>query len=542
MRRRQDVGDFLSVHSRPVFNPAAAPVDTYVQPAVAPRSKSEALSSALSQLDDAFSPVLSKGIRQQAKRDVAKGEELFQKNRTDFAEAVRSGTIPIGSSPFVRRGYRESQLHVLGATYNVELKRALEHSNLSEVDNPAEVEQFVQAFNEKFREENNLAGLPEKEVNKVFTPMVVQANDSFRNRQAAANIQLVEERRFRAFEQELHMAVTQGRFSGPEGSASADARNLSEWLNSRAQEMYEEGIDYKLIEKSILQAVGGAAAQNGSVGMAGLLNNIEVAGMGVLGQSAAGRKTISAARRAATSRENALNRASAKEVTAAEKLEKRRLQSEAQAAAREGDFDRADALLSELNVLDPTAARAVDGFIRRYDGDADDLVEDGAYAATLAEVRDAGSTEEAQAAIDEAIVYRGLTPEAANQLEGIAERRNRDDPKGDPLAALENDDYLRRLGAGIKNSFPKPEPFLSASEVAAIQDGVAQAEADFEDSMILWMQQNQDEDGNYDRLEARKAAQQARAWALEVHVPSEDQGPSSSSDGVTDPEVPSWAN
>ncbi|WP_339771424.1 hypothetical protein [uncultured Pseudosulfitobacter sp.] len=533
MSERRDVGDFLSVHARPVFQSSTQVVDTYVQPAQQPRSKGEALAVALTQLDDAMSPVLKKGIRQAATREHEKGEELFQKNRKDFAEAVRSGEIPMGASPFVRRGYRESQLHVLGATYNVELKRALEHSNLSEVEDPAEVEQFIQAFNEKFREENGLENMPRKEVNRIFTPMAVQSNDSFRNQQAAENIQLVEERRFRAFEQELHMAVTQGRFSGPPGSAAADAKNLGEWLNARAQDMGEEGIDYKLIEGSILNAVGSAAATRGSVSMAGVLNNIEVAGMGSLGQSAKGRKVQSQVRSAASRIEARRNSTASKAVAAERKAELNGLMTEAQQAAKDGDFERAEELWVKINQMDPTKARSVDGFLDGERTDEDRTTSKGAFAEAAAAVGSSGSAQEAEAIIDEMVIFGKLDPADANQLRGVAERRHAPQGRSDPLGAIEGDNYLNGQRSRISDSFPKTE-FGQTNPTYA--DDVARAQSDYEDEMIIWMQNNRDEDGNYDRLAARAAAQAARERAVNSHL-SDPTGT-----GVTDPDKPDWAD
>ena len=65
---------------------------------------------------------------------------------------------------------------------------------------------------------------------------------------------------------------------------------------------------------------------------------------------------------------------------------------------------------------------------------------------------------------------------------------------------------------------------------------MARAQSDYEDEMIIWMQNNRDEDGNYDRLAARAAAQAARERAVNSHL-SDPTGT-----GVTDPDKPDWAD
>jgi len=530
---REEVGDFLGIHARPVFQPAAQAVDTYVGPAPQQETKAQALQKVLATLDSSLSPTLRKESRKAAQREFDEGEELFQKTRTDFAEAVRTGQIPAGASPFVRRGYRASQLHVLGATYNVELQRALEHSNLHEVDNPAEVEQFIQAFNEKFAQANNLEGLPDREVHQVFRPLAKAANDRFRAKQAADNIEFVEEKRFRSFEAELHLALTQGRFTGPEGSASADAKNVSQWLQARAQEMYEEGLDYKLIERSILSAVGETAMQRGSIGVGGLLNGISIGGMPSLGSTPAGRKVKDQIRKAVAARETATNKKAAKEAKAEKEKMITALEAEAQEAARAGNLLHAESVLDELNKVAPSKARAVDSFIRRYDADFDDFMKKEVFSGALEEVRHAGTMTEARLIIDEAVVFGKLTPEDANSLEGIAKRRLIDTDGSDPVTMMENDKYLMGVQKSMKVHFPTNEFGIPLPENAA---ALARAEAYYEDSVLGWIADNSDEDGRFDRLQARAWAQQAQKEALQIYGPTNNSSQQSPPSGI-----PAWA-
>ena len=515
MSERKEVGDSLSIHARPSLQPVAAPVNTYVRPAEPVRGKGDALLNAISQLDQSLSPVLIKETKQAARKEYERGQELFEQNRRDFAEAVRSGEIRMGASPFVRRGYRESQLGVLGATYNIELQRALEHSNLSEIDNPAEVEEFIGEFRQKFIEENNLQGMPKKEVARVFSPMARRAQDNFRNQQADRNIQFVEEKRIRAFEMELHMAISQGRFSGPPGSATADAKSLSQWIQARAQQAYEEGIDYKVIEKAILVGVGEAALANGSISTANVLNQINVAGLGPLGASSAGRKVRQRVTSAVARREEARNRAARSASNKASKARLQEMGTEIMAARRAGDIGRAEELIAEMSTMSAKDARTwenwVDGERNEIRGEADAAGLD----STIIGIRGAGSLQEAEDMILENTELGVLSPEDASKARAHAEGRFRSRPAEDPVTIYEGDGMVSDLERGISDYFPKtvygtPDPNHAAN--------VARATSQYQDEMIDWIGQNTDADGNYDRVEAARAAREAQQRAVEINT------------------------
>ena len=132
MATRTESNDYLSIFARPALAVHAKPVDTYIRP-VKETSKGDALGAALESLNS-LTPALAKSTARQASREITEGEEIWEKNRSTFAEAVGSGEIPAGASPYVRKGYRKSQLHTLSANYAVELNRAMEGSAIHEED------------------------------------------------------------------------------------------------------------------------------------------------------------------------------------------------------------------------------------------------------------------------------------------------------------------------------------------------------------------------------------------------------------------------
>lgn len=538
---RQKVGDPLSVHSRNVSSVEARAVDTYVRPAAPKKSKADLLLGALAEANPAFGGVVGHYRDKAIDRETAEGKELYEDNRVAFGEAVRSGKIPAGASPFVRQGYRKSRINVLGAQYNIELQRALEHSNIEAEEDPQAVEAFIRDFDAEFTQVNGIGDLPANEISEIFRPLTDNSQNRFRNQQADRNIAFVEEQRTRSFEQELYMAVSQGRFTGPPGSASADAKSLGDWLQLRANEMWEEGISHEVIERSILTTVGEVALQNGSLSTASLLDGISVGGMPTIGSSAAGRNLDRQISSAIASQERAAHNRANAEVTETTRENKRSLAQQAQEAAMNGDIDRARELTAELNLLDPTAARSVDGFVRRYEGDVEDSAEEGAYAFTRDAVAGAGSASEGEDLINEGIISGNLSNESYERLHRLNERLHGSTEEVSPLDALETDRTIKDQRGRFASSYPAMDEWGQIA-IPANADLRANAEDSFDDYMIDWLSANTNEDGHYDRLAARQAARDARDQALLMYPPVGTSSPETTPpDDGGDPSVPDWA-
>jgi hypothetical protein len=529
MNSRQKVGDFLSIHSRPVFSGSARAVDTYSQKQADPNAG--ALETAIGKLDAAFSPVLKKETRQAAKKEYEEGEALFEKNRLDFGEAVRSGDIRFGASPFTRRGYRESQLEVLGANYNIELERALEHSNLHEIDDPAQIEEFIGKFRQEYMETNGIGDMPEKEVARVFQPVAQQAQDRFRNAQADRNITFVEEQRVRSFEQELYTAISTGNFDGPEGSASANAQNLGQWLSARSQELYEEGVDYKVIEKMVLGVVEETASASGSHAVSGLLNAVNLGGMGPLGKTSAGRETQRRITKSIAAAEARRNKAAAKAADAEDDAKVDDLIRRAQQAARDGDKEVATTLVEELELLDPDKARTVYNAVRSWTGDVVDSDADETYRNMMVAVKGSDSARDAKALVDEQEIGGAITAEQANRLRAVAERNFTPGPTQDALGVYESESYVVAQSKTFAQRYPAEDYFKTplVENIQKVSDGTEL----YEDGMIKWIQDNMDEDGHYDRLEMRKYAKKLRDDIVETLGPAQGED--------EDIAPPSWA-
>lgn len=487
--RRPTANDTLNIHARPSLAPVASPVSTFVRPTLK-ESRGETLSRALETIDS-LNPSLKREFKRQADVELAEGEEMFEDKREDYAEAVRSGSIPAGASPFVRRGYRTSQLHTLAASYSVELNRAMESSNIHEEDDPAKVEAFIREFTASFEEANGVDGMPAKEVDKFYRPTTIRAQDAFRTEQAERNISLIEERRIRSFEAELlaNMQMSRGR-------------DISGWINAKAQEMYEEGIDHSVIEKTIMNAVGTYAMERGSVGIASMLRGVQVAGMPALGSSVAGRKVITQIREKAAAAEQARAKRAAAAETKARKARVQSLEVQIAQAYINGDEDTQRELVGELATLDGSKAYT---WHERADRQEDALDEADLEANAQTIISAAIELKDQDAARDmasEALAVGHLTPEAFLQLDSIMAKVDpdvEDDPIPSVLEALGDDPNYSSIQRSLDDLI-RNEGFGRSASVEQRDKGFT-AKRHVQRDAVAWMQQNRDpETGDYDQL------------------------------------------
>ena len=488
MAQRTQSNDYLDVFSRPSLAPAANPVDTFVRPSLA-SSKGEQLAAAVASLD-ALQPALKREFKREADEDLAEGEQLFEEKRTDFAEAVRSGEIPAGASPYVRRGYRISQLRTLSASYAVELNRAMESSNIHEVDDPAQVEAFIRDFTDQFEETNGVEGMDAREVDRHYRPHTVQAQNAFRREQANRNIELLEERRVRQFEQELLAGLRNGR------------GDISGWISHAAQEMYEEGIDHSEIERVIMGTVGTYAMTTGSVAMVNMLNRVEVAGMGPLGASARGQDMITRVRERVAVKAQSQAAAAERADRAQRKAEQVGIERQIAQAYLDGDTDTAEELARSLLDYDADAAYT---WANRADslGDENDRELSEANMATIIGVGiESGDPEYTRDVAREALRNGDITIQQYQQLDSVAEDiyPNEDDADAVPsiLKSLGDDPnykgVIRDLGTMIER------PGYGGTVTSEHRDAADRAQRSLQRDAIAWMQRNRDEAGRYDEL------------------------------------------
>ena len=129
----------------PTVSATASPVDIYVRPADK-TSPFAALADTLSRLEQKAVPVLQREEQRRAERELKEGQRLYEENRFAIGDAVKKGIIEEGASPYIRKGYRISQMSTLAMRYAEDLERVLEQQKLYTNGDPARIEAFVADF------------------------------------------------------------------------------------------------------------------------------------------------------------------------------------------------------------------------------------------------------------------------------------------------------------------------------------------------------------------------------------------------------------
>lgn len=244
-------------------SPTASPVDVYTRPVVE-KSPLEALATTLSRLEQKALPALQAEEKRRAEREFAEGQRLYQENRIALGQAVKDGLIDEGASPYLKKGYRISQMNTLGMRYTAELESALERQKLYTTDDPARIEKFIAKFQEDFMNKNGMADFAPHEVAQYFGTTAAKGNEVFRTAWREKHVGWQREQNYLAFQKEV-AETTIGLFK-PDMSIEQRKKamaNFSTWLEGRAKSASVDGMKNSQILDTILTGVGVAVEQSG---------------------------------------------------------------------------------------------------------------------------------------------------------------------------------------------------------------------------------------------------------------------------------------
>ena len=243
--------------------PTAAPVDTYVKPVVE-RSNLAALADALGSIEKAYVPALAKVEKRAAEREFAEGQRLYEENRIAMGEAVKQGIIQPGESPYVRKGYRLSQMTTMATRYADDLERALETKKLYHSGDPTKIEEFIQSFQQDFIQKNGMADFNPAEVSQYFGQPANKANEAFRGAWQKKHVAWQADQAYKAFETEVATTVSTLFPAGqtPE-EYQTSLGELSKYLENRATGMATDGLDNKRVLGTIMSAMSLVVEQTG---------------------------------------------------------------------------------------------------------------------------------------------------------------------------------------------------------------------------------------------------------------------------------------
>ena len=164
----------------PTTSPVATPVDTFVR-GVEKRSSMAGIAETLNRFSRKAAPALQRLEQQAAEKELLEGQRLYQENRVAIGEAVKSGLIEEGASPYLRKGYRISQMNTLATRYAEELETNLITQKLYTSGDPERIESYTQKFQEDFVNANGMADFTDSEMAEYFGLSAGKADEAFRS-------------------------------------------------------------------------------------------------------------------------------------------------------------------------------------------------------------------------------------------------------------------------------------------------------------------------------------------------------------------------
>jgi hypothetical protein len=273
----------------------ATPVDIY-QRGVVKRSPFATLADTLSNLEQKASPILERERQRAAEREYQEGIRLHQENRVAIGEAVKQGLIDEGESPYLRKGYRVSQMNTLSAQYATELENALATQKLYTNGNPAAIDNFTKSFQEEFIKKNGMSEFADHEMAEYFGSSAIKHEESFRAAWRSKNIAWQKEQNYKAKEAEVaQMVSTLLQDDLSEEDQDIATTKLVQWIQVQSENGRLDGQDNARVNSSIVNGVIFAATQLGDPEVLDVLMRTKV-GTGFIGKSVDNLKTIAAAR------------------------------------------------------------------------------------------------------------------------------------------------------------------------------------------------------------------------------------------------------
>lgn len=256
-------------------SPTASPIDIYTRPVVE-KSPFEALATTLANIERKAVPALQAEEKRRAENEIREGQRLYEENRIAIGEAVKKGIIDEGASPYIRKGYRISQMSTLAMRYAEDLERVLEQQKLYTNGDPARIEAFVADFQKQFIETNGLSGFSDAEVQEYFGSTANKANEVFRSAWRDKHVKWQKEAAQKAFENQVAMAT----MALMQEDATLEERQnaltkLGGYIQTLADGKKIDGVSNDDVINSVLQGVGTIAEYTADDSILDLFDNIK---------------------------------------------------------------------------------------------------------------------------------------------------------------------------------------------------------------------------------------------------------------------------
>jgi len=246
----------------PTVAPTATPVDTFVR-GVEKRSTLGSLADTLSRFSQKAAPILQRREQEAAERELLEGQRLYQENRIAMGDAVRTGLIEEGASPYLRKGYRISQMNTLAARYATELEAKLVTEKLYTNGDPERIESYIADFQKQFLDTNGLNEFSSSELAEHFGLSAAKTEEAFRASWGSKHVEWQKEENYRAFEEEVATYVTSIiRTDMTDEEEDIAKAKMANWLQEQAKLRRVDGQENKRVADSIVSGILFAATQS----------------------------------------------------------------------------------------------------------------------------------------------------------------------------------------------------------------------------------------------------------------------------------------
>ncbi len=272
-------------------SPTAQTVDIYER-GVAKRSSLDSLANMLTNIQAKADPVLKAAEKRAAEREYAEGQALYEKTRKSLGDAVRDGVIEEGASPYLRKGYRVSNLNILSNKFATELDVALNAKQLYKNGNPAAAEAYARKFAEDFASKNNIDGFTPQEVAEYFLPNQQKASAAFISSWRTKNITWQRDQNYIKFGEEVG-EFSNTLFSDTDTPEQRELKQLTfgNWLESKITQAETDGMDRSRINSTMANNILITALENKDASILDVFDRLKV-GTGFMGNSAEIRQKV----------------------------------------------------------------------------------------------------------------------------------------------------------------------------------------------------------------------------------------------------------
>lgn len=272
-------------------SPTAQVVDTYER-GVAKRSSLDSLANMLTSIKAKADPVLKAAEQRAAEREYAEGQALYEKTRKSIGDAVRDGIIEEGASPYLRKGYRVSNLNILSNKFATELDVALNAKQLYKNGNPAAAEAYARKFAEDFASKNNIDGFTPQEVAEYFLPNQQKASAAFISSWRTKNITWQRDQNYIKFGEEVG-EFSNTLFSDTDTPEQRELKQLTfgNWLEGKISQAETDGMDRSRINSTMADNILITALENKDASILDVFDRLKV-GTGFMGNSAEIRQKV----------------------------------------------------------------------------------------------------------------------------------------------------------------------------------------------------------------------------------------------------------